>query len=125
MSISFVEILEDDIFAGAEVIAGEGGLRRVQQGRRLCVSARDLLFDGAGNLRQPECRCRKRLTGDQLLNQRNMSVINMCICDHMYELSDFHITYLRQHMDQYGILTYIPVICRKDIIRSLMSLKLF
>lgn len=28
MSISFVEILEDDIFAGAEVIAGEGGLRR-------------------------------------------------------------------------------------------------
>ena len=39
----------------------------------------------------------------------------------MYELSDFHITYLRQHMDQYGILTYIPVICRKDIIRSLIQ----
>lgn len=36
MSISFVEILEDDIFAGAEVIAGEGGLRaRYTQG--VCV----------------------------------------------------------------------------------------
>lgn len=28
MSISFIEILEDEIFAGAEVLAGEGGLRR-------------------------------------------------------------------------------------------------
>ena len=70
---------------------------------------------------QPELRCRKRFSWDQFLNHRNMSVINMCICDHMNKLSDLHVTYLRQHMKQYCILTHIPVICRKDILRTLVK----
>ena len=46
------------------------------------------------NLRiQPELRCRERFSADQFLNHRNVSVINMRICNHMHQFAQpsYHI----------------------------------
>ena len=45
----------------------------------------------------------------------------MCICNHMYQFPDFHITHLCQHMKKHCILTYIPVIRSEYIIGSLIE----
>ena len=66
-------------------------------------------------------RCRIRCPGNQLLDNRNMSVINMTICNHMYQLTCFHVTALCDHHQQQGILAYIPVICRQDILGALVQ----
>ena len=45
----------------------------------------------------------------------------MGIRDHMHELAHLHIAHLGKHMKQYGILAYIPVICRQHVIRALVK----
>ena len=50
-----------------------------------------------------------------------MPVIDMGIRDHMHELAHLHITHLGKHMKQYGILAYIPVICRQHVIGALVQ----
>ena len=40
---------------------------------------------------------------------------------YMYKLTCFHATYLRDHHQKDGILAYIPVICRQDILRALVQ----
>lgn len=50
------------------------------------------------NLRiQLHCRCRIWCSGNQFLDYRYMSVINMAVRNHMNQFSSFHITYLGNH----------------------------
>ena len=70
---------------------------------------------------QPEFRCRMLLTRNQLFYQFHMPVIDMCVRNDMYQFSHFHVTHLCQHMHQHCVLAYIPVICSKHILRTLIQ----
>ena len=61
-----------------------------------------------------------RLSCDQLLHKRNMSVINMRVRDDMNQFSYLHAAHLCQHMDQNRILADIPVVCGQDILGTLV-----
>ena len=50
-----------------------------------------------------------------------MTVINMTIRDHMYQLTGFHVTALCDHHKKKGVLAYIPVICSQDILGALVQ----
>ena len=70
---------------------------------------------------QPEGRCLMLFPCNKLLYQGNKSVINVGICNHMYQLAHFHITHLCQHMHKHCVLANIPVVGRQNILGALIQ----
>ena len=69
----------------------------------------------------PESGCGERFTLYKLLYNRDMSVIDMSISNNMDKFTDFHIAYLRKHMKKNAVLNYIPIVCGKNILTSLIE----
>ena len=70
---------------------------------------------------QNELRCGERFARDQLLDKRDMPVVDVRVRDHVDELAHLHIAHLRHHVHQHGILHDVPVVRGKHVVAALVE----
>ena len=58
---------------------------------------------------------------ENLLDNRDMAVIDVRVAYYVYEFTDFEIAHLREHMQQDRILHHVPVVCRKSVLTALIE----
>ena len=63
-----------------------------------------------------ELGCRKRLSLNEFLDERNMSVVDVSICNYVHQLAYVHVTYLSDHVYQNSILNNVPVVGCKNVL---------
>ena len=58
---------------------------------------------------------------ENLLDDGDMTVVNMRIAYHVHEFADFEIAHLREHMQQNRILHDVPVVCGEGVLTALVE----
>ena len=55
---------------------------------------------------------------ENLLDNRDMAVVNVRVAYYVYEFTDFEIAHLREHMQQDRILHDVPVVCGEGVLTA-------
>lgn len=58
---------------------------------------------------------------ENLLDNRDMAVVNVRVAYYVYEFTDFEIAHLREHMQQDRILHDVPVVCGEGVLTALIE----
>lgn len=58
---------------------------------------------------------------ENLLDNRDMAVIDVRVAYYVYEFTDFEVAHLREHMQQDRILHDVPVVCGEGVLTALVE----
>ena len=58
---------------------------------------------------------------ENLLDNRDMAVVNVRVAYYVYEFTDFEIAHLREHMHEDRILHEVPVVCCEGVLTVLVD----
>ena len=68
-----------------------------------------------------ELRRRKRLSLNKFPDKRHVTVVDVGICDNVYQFAHVHVTDLSDHVHKNCVLNNVPVVCCKNVLGSLVE----